>query len=545
MKKTAAFLFVVLVGFIGSAHDNDNKAFEISKNIDIFVSAYKELNANYVDELDPDSLMRVGLNAMVQSVDPYTRFIPAEEYDNYRYGITGRYGGVGVTVQKNNGQFVVYRTYDYGPAYRAGLRAGDVLLAVNDKVFGPEEPENSTSVLKGAPGTQVTLRIRRPGEKGERTLRFQREEIKVPNVPYASLLDNGTAYLALSTFTENAGDNLSKALRQLQADASVRSIVLDLRGNTGGLLNEAIQVANLFLPKNTSVTKLRGQNHDWDESYETNKQPVESEKPLAILIDHNSASASEIVAGAIQDHDRGVVVGTSSFGKGLVQNTFELSYNARLRVTTAKYYTPSGRCIQASRYRNGLPVAIPDSLRTYFRTDNGRQVLDGGGIQPDVSVTGHELAPIVRDLEKKYLLFDFVTEHLIGQPVPLDPQTFAVDDALFDRFTAFVRSRNYTFENATDASLRDLEAKAREEGLYDGLADELATLRKSYSADRQNDLQRQKESIKRLLAQEIIERHYPQKGRYLFGLRHDPQLTEALRILNDPAAYRRILNRKN
>jgi carboxyl-terminal processing protease len=544
MKKPAAFLFVVVAAFLGTALNNDNKAFEISKNIDIFVSAYKELNSNYVDELNPDSLMRVGLNAMVRSVDPYTQFIPAEEYDNYQYGITGRYGGVGVSVQKHKDRFVIVRAYDYGPAYRAGIRPGDVLLAVDDKVFGAEDSDNATSVLKGRPGTPVALRIQRAGEKGERTVRFLREEIKVPNVPYYTLLENGTAYVALSTFTEHAGDHIAMALRELEANDRVNSIVLDLRGNTGGLLNEALQVANLFLPKNVPITHLRSRNKEWDKTYEATKSPLEGNKPLALLMDAQSASASEIVAGAIQDHDRGVVVGGSSFGKGLVQNTFDLSYNTHLRITTAKYFTPSGRCIQAARYQNGRPVAIPDSLRTAFRTANGRTVFDGGGIQPDVPVEGPAVASLVRDLEQKKWVFDFVSQYLLAHPEKPDPERFTVGDAVFEEFAAFVRKNGYVFENSTDACLRDLEAKAREEGVYAALSDELAVLRKNYEADRQNDLVRHKASILRLLGQEIIERHYPQKGKYYFGLRQDPQLAEAVRILNDPAAYRRILSGK-
>lgn len=545
MKKVLAFVFVGLVGFLGMATNGggDNRAFEISKNIDIFVSTYQELNTYYVDDLNPDTLMRIGIDAMLESVDPYTQFIAAEELEHYQYGLTGRYAGLGVMIHKYNGKFVVVRPYDFGPAFRSGVRAGDVIVAINDKVLKPEDPENATNVLKGPPGTVINLRIRRPGENSDRTIRLYREEIKVPNVPYAVVLENGTAYLALTTFTEDASEHVAQALRDLEKNPSVRNIVLDLRGNGGGLLNEAVNVSNVFLNKDLPVTHLRGRTNDWDKTYKTTQMPVDASKPLAVLIDGNSASASEIVAGAIQDHDRGVVVGDRSFGKGLVQSTFSLSYNTRLRVTSAKYYTPSGRCIQAVRYKNGKPVGIPDSLRSAFRTQNGRLVYDGGGIQPDVSVTGRTLSKLARDVEEKHLIFDFVTQYLLSHPEKPDPATFLVGDPIFEEFVAFARKQNYAFENATDACLKDLEANARQEGVYENMAADLATLRKSYQADRQNDLLRHKEALKYLLGQEIIERHFPQKGKYLFGLRQDPQLAEALRVLNDPSAYQRILSR--
>lgn len=522
----------------------NNKFFEITKNLEIFTNMYKELNTYYVDDIDPDKIVKIGIDAMMESLDPYTVYIPEEDAASFRYQLTGKYGGVGVTVRKSTTDYILTEVYEGSPALRAGLRAGDVLLQIGDKKLSAKGNDDDTDGLKGAPGTEVSLKVRHANGK-EEVLKVIREEIKIPNIPYAAILDDGIAYINVSTFTEKVGLNVENTLRQLQDKGEVKSIVLDLRGNGGGLLNEAVNLVNVFVPKKQLVVETKGKIVDWDRSFRTLNPPLETEKPMVVLIDGNSASASEITAGALQDLDRAVLVGERSFGKGLVQNTRDVGYNAKIKLTTAKYYTPSGRCIQAVEYTDGKAKNLPDSLRQKFKTKNGRTVYDGGGITPDVSVAYQDEANfLLKGLTEQYILFDFASKYQATHPTIASPKEFRITDADYEDFIKYVNSRKYAYETESEKALKLLEEETKKENTGAEVANELATLRKQFDTDKKNDLSRYKTYIKSIIEREIVSRYYYEKGQIEAALRDDEGIKTAIQILKDPARYNKILTGK-
>ncbi|MEM9849472.1 MAG: S41 family peptidase, partial [Bacteroidota bacterium] len=429
--KVLALLFLVTAGIAATTISRNDKLFEIAKNIELFANLYREINTYYVDELEPAQLMKTGVDAMVNSLDPYTNYISESQIEGYRFITEGRYNGIGAESIKIGDFLTITELYEDQPADKAGLKVGDQIMAVDGKDARGKNAEAVEEILRGFPGTEVDLLIHRPGETGNRTITLVREEVKIKNVPYYSMLNEDIGYVALTTFTRAAGDNVADAVRDLQAESpDMKGVVLDLRSNGGGLLMEAVNVSNIFLPKNKLIVTTKGKVQEWDRSFSTLNTPVDEEIPLVVLINNRSASASEIVCGSIQDYDRGVLLGQRSYGKGLVQNHRDIGYNAKVKLTTAKYYIPSGRCIQAVEYENGEPVDIAEDKRTPFNTiNNGRVVYDGGGVKPDLVIDKDGSSNILKTLDRTHVVFDYVTQYCQGKS-----EMEAVDNIYFKDF---------------------------------------------------------------------------------------------------------------
>ncbi len=520
-----------------------NKYFEISKNLEIFANIYKELNTSYVDEIDPAKLMRTGVDAMLKSLDPYTNYISESEIAGFKLQVTGRYGGIGASIRKlkDRDYVVITEPYEGFPAEKAGLQAGDEIISIAGKSAKGKTTKEVSDILKGAPGDEVSITVRRPGTSKDFDVKLKRQEVKIPNVPYSGMLDDGTAYVALTTFTQRAGANVADAIEKLKKDNDVKSIVLDLRGNGGGLLKEAVNLSNVFVDKGEEVVTTRSRNVENDRSFRTLNKPLDLETPVAVLIDGSSASASEIVSGVIQDLDRGVLVGQESFGKGLVQNTRQVGYNSKLKLTTAKYYIPSGRCIQAVNYKDGKTSTIKDSLRTEFKTRNGRSVFDGAGVKPDVEVEIPEMSNVELALMRQNVIFDYATQYKLKNAEIAPASEYTFTDADFKDFEQFVAGRDLDYETSSEKELKQLEEKAKKENYYDAIKTDLEAMKQKIAADKKKDLQKNKATITRLIEREIVQRYYYQKGAVEVGLKGDPYIDAALKVLKDQQRYQSIL----
>ncbi|MCF8238361.1 MAG: S41 family peptidase [Saprospiraceae bacterium] len=522
---------------------DSDKYFEIIKNLEIFTNLYKELNAGYVDELDPARTMRTGIDAMLQALDPYTNYISESDIEGYRTLTEGRYNGIGAQVKKIGDLVTITQIYENSPALKAGLKTGDRILEVDGQDARNRSTEDLNNIMQGFPGTQVKMRINRPGENKPFTLTLTREEVDLPNVPYFGMVDDHIGYIVLTTFTQQAGNNIAKAYKDLRVqDPLIQGLILDLRDNGGGLLNEAVNICNIFVDRGELVVSTKGKIPEWDRSYKTTQHPLNTEIPLVILVNNHSASASEIVCGTIQDLDRGVVMGQLTYGKGLVQNTKEIGYNARLKLTTAKYYIPSGRCIQAINYKDGEPVHIPDDQRAKFKTRSGRPVLDGGGVKPDVVLEKPKDPALIHALLEQDMIFDYTTEFCLKHDSIAGPETFRFDD--WAGFTAFLQDRKFTYETASDKAIGALKEKAKEEGLDASLKAQITAIENNLGQYRDQSLGQHKEAILSLIEQEIIGRYYFNRGRKQLGLRNDPEIVAANQLLKDPERYRKILKGK-
>ncbi len=542
IKRSIKILGVGMIGFIALAtvpKDHD-RLFEISKNIEIFTNLYKEINTYYVDDLNPAKLMRIGIDAMLESLDPYTNYISESEIEGFRYITEGKYNGIGADFAKINGEVTLIAPYEDSPATKAGLKAGDVIIAIDGKEVAGKSSEDINKFMQGYPGTEVSLRIKRPGEGKERTLALTREEVNVENVPYSGMLDKDIGYIALTTFTRNAGRNVANALKDLQKEnPDLKGVVFDLRGNGGGLLAEAVNVSNVFINKNELVVTTKGKVIDWDRSFKTLNKPVDTDIPVAVLIDKGSASASEIVSGVIQDLDRGILVGQRSYGKGLVQNTKDIGYNSKVKMTIAKYYVPSGRCIQGVEYADGTPVNIPDSLRTPFKTKNGRVVLDGGGVKPDVYLDKGESAKVISSLNSKHLIFDYVTQYCQNKETIDAVETFKFSD--FENFIAYLDKKNFSYNTNTEKALKKLKAASEKEEYDEALAGEFKDIEEKIKEAKKKDMYRFQKEISDQIEKEIVSRYYFQKGKIQIGLRNDVEIKEAITVLNDSGKYDTLL----
>ncbi len=541
-KKIVLLVAVMMSGVFFISTDY-NKYFEISKNLEIFANMYKELNTAYVDEIDPAKLMRTGIDAMLESLDPYTNYISEAEMEGFKLQITGKYGGIGAGIRKTKERdyVVITEPYEGFPAHKAGLQAGDMIISIAGKSAKDKTTKEVSNILKGAPGDEVTFTVRRPGTPKDFEVTVTREEVKIPNVPYSGMIDDETAYITLTTFSERAGKNVADALQKLQKDNEVKSVILDLRGNGGGLLKEAVNLSNVFIDKGEEVVTTRSRSVENDRSFRTLNKPMDLEVPLVVLIDASSASASEIVSGVMQDLDRGILIGQESFGKGLVQNTREVGYGSKLKLTTAKYYIPSGRCIQAVNYKDGKSTTIKDSLRTEFKTRNGRSVFDGAGVKPDIEVEIEELSNIARTLVRKNIIFDYATEYKQrnAEIAPAKAYTFSETD--FKDFERFLNERDHSYDTASEKELKQLEEKAKKENYYDAIKTDLEAMTRKIDADKKKDLYKHKKQITHLLEQEIIKRYYFQKGSIEADLDDDPYIEAALKVLKDPNRYKSIL----
>ncbi len=520
-----------------------NKYFEIIKNLEIFANLYKELNNGYVDDLDPARTMRTGIDAMLGALDPYTNYISESDIEGYRSLSEGRYRGIGAQVKKMGEYVTIMQVYENSPALKAGLKAGDRLIEVDGQNARNRSTEDLNYIMQGSPGTKVKLRIERPGDKKPFVLELIREEVDVPNVPFSGMLSDHVGYVSLTTFTQQAGANISQAFMDLKAkDPELRGLIIDLRDNGGGLLHEAVNICNIFIPKGELVVSTKGKVPETDKNYKTTNTPVDVKIPLVILVNNRSASASEIVSGTIQDLDRGVVMGQLTYGKGLVQNTKEIGYNARLKLTTAKYYIPSGRCIQAVRYKNGEPAHVSDSERAKFKTRNGREVLDGGGVKPDVVLPAPAANALIKALDDQNILFDYVTEYCLRFDSIAGPERYQFDE--WDGFVKYIEGRKFSYKTSSEEAIDKLKAEAEKENVSSTLQASIIAMESQLLAFRQQSLADNKRDIIRLIEEQIIGRYYFDKGRKQLGLRNDPEISEAVKLLIDPVRYGNILSGK-
>lgn len=537
-KLALAALALLAVGLFSFKKLDNGKYFEIAKNLEIFAQAYKELNHSYVDELDPGQLMRRGMDAMLEGLDPFTNYISETDIEGYRYLTEGKYNGLGAQSKKMGDWVVITEIYENSPAHKAGLKVGDAITTVDGQSAKGRTEQQVEEFVRGFPGTEVDLGIRRPGEAKDLKITLKRDEVTIPNVPHSGLVDAGIGYVNLTTFTRDAGDNVANAILDMKKKSpGMKGIILDLRDNGGGLLTEGVNTANVFLPKGEFIVSTKGKVPEWDRSFKTLNQPVDLDIPLVVLIDHMSASASEIVCGSIQDLDRGVLMGQLSYGKGLVQNTKDVGFNAKIKLTTAKYYIPSGRCIQAVRYKDGEPVHIPDSERAQFRTRGGRTVLDGGGVKPDVELPLDTATGVVRALLDQYVIFDYVTQWVVKNAKPDSIETFEFRD--WDGFSQFVAGKNFDYETRSEQKLKELKDLAAKEGYP--LTAEIAGVESKIKAEKKAELAKNKARIVREIEQEIIGRYFFQRGKVRKSLKNDPEVEAAVKLLNDPARYKKIL----
>lgn len=538
LKITALVVITVLGMSTTMGGPKSDKYFEMIKNIEIFTNLYKEINTYYVDEVDPGKLMRIGLDAMMESLDPYTNYISESDIEGYRYLTEGKYNGIGARSKKMGDYITITELYKDQPADKAGLRPGDQIMEIDGNDTKGKTGDAINALLRGFPGTTVNLKVRRPGVEAPIQLTLTRGEVEVPNVPYYGMVSNDIGYISLTTFTRNAGRNVADALKALKKDnPALKGVIFDLRDNGGGLLNEAVNISNIFIPKGQVVVKTKGKVKDWDMSFRTTSTPVDTEIPLVVLINNRSASASEIVSGVMQDYDRGVLLGQRSYGKGLVQNTKDIGYNAKLKLTTAKYYIPSERCIQSVEYEDGEPVDIPDERRSKFKTQNGRTVLDGGGVKPDVTVKKPSDAGVIKSLIDQNLIFDFVTNFCLqNDSIP------GVDDFQFtdvDAFLGFLEQRNFQYKTQSEVLIDKLENVSSDEG-YE-IEQALKDLEGKVKAAKKNEILRYKDEITNLIEKEIASRYYYQRGKIQMGLRNDQEIDEAIKVINDTKRYNQLL----
>jgi carboxyl-terminal processing protease len=539
---TVALVSVLSVAFLGSQESRD---FRIGKNLDIFYSLFRELNTFYVDEIDPDKVIKSGIDNMLKTLDPYTVYIPESEMDDFNFMTTGKYGGIGCQVRNNGDYAIVTEIYRGFPADQAGIKSGDIIKKVDGNSLKGLGTDRVSDRLKGDPGTEISLTIERDGKENE--YKIKRARIAVPPVPYYGIIDSTTGYIRFTNFTQNCVVEVKKAVVALRSK-NPTSIILDIRSNPGGLLTEAVELVNLFVGPGNDVVRTKGKVKQFDSEYKTNDQAVDEKIPIAVIINSGSASASEIVAGAIQDLDRGVIVGQRSYGKGLVQITRPLSYNTQLKVTTAKYYIPSGRCIQALDFshpnEDGSVGYIPDSLISEFKTKGGRTVKDGGGIAPDVEVVPETLSQLATELYLRNYIFDYATSYYWAHPQIKTPDQFKFTDKDFADFTKFLADRKFNYRTETEEIFSELVTTARREKYYEMHKDLFTSLEKDITHDLSEDLQNFKSEISELIEDEIIGRYFYQEGAIEWSLRKDDQVRKAVEILNNKGLYTNILSGK-
>jgi carboxyl-terminal processing protease len=533
---------LVLGGIVAFQAKND-RLFAIAKSIDIFASLIRELDTYYVDQIDPEQLLTVGIQAMLEELDPYTEYIPEEESDDFRMLTTGEYAGVGALIGNRGEGNIVIMPYTGFPAQNGGMRIGDLLLKVDSISVLKKTTSEVSELLKGPANTGVTVTVKR----GEDTLRFSlnRKKISLKNVPFYGKLDEKTGYIKLSDFTTNASAEVRNALVSLKAQGATQ-LVLDLRDNPGGLINEAVEIVNLFIPKGREVVKTIGKLQQVNYTYKTTKTPVDTKIEIIVLINERSASAAEIVAGALQDYDRAVLLGQKSFGKGLVQTTLPLSFNSQIKVTTAKYYIPSGRCIQAIDYaksrEDGSAGTVPDSLRKAFKTANGRVVLDGAGIEPDEKVTEKGYAPISYTLVAGNHVFDYATTYFYKHPTLASPSAYQVTEEVYADFKKFLEGKEYDYTTYSEKSVQDMEKYLAKESYFDEVKDQLEQIKSRVNHSKENDLDTHQKEIKKILSEEIVSRYYFQEGMIEAGLQGDPVIELAKEYFATPTRMAKALS---
>ena len=521
----------------------DSHNFQVSKNLDVFNSVYKELDMFYVDTIDPQKVIRAGIDAMLEEIDPYTEYYPEDDLDEFKQMITGKYAGIGSIIRyyKKRDRVVIFEPYENTPAAEAGLKAGDIILEIDGKDVKGLMTDKVSEMLRGEAATTFVLKVERPGEEAPREFKITRRNIQTPSVPYYGILPNGsTGYIQLTSFTDNCARDVRRAVIELK-EQGAKELVLDLRSNGGGSLKEAVEIVNMFVPKGLEIISTKGKLRQACHVYKSTREPLDLEIPLAVLVDGASASASEIVAGSLQDLDRAVIVGMRTYGKGLVQVPRDLPYNGQLKVTTSKYYIPSGRCIQALDYQHrdasGRAVRTPDSLTNVFYTAAGREVRDGGGIRPDVEVKVEEESNLLYYLLNDDVLLDYGTDYARAHETIAPPQEFALTDEDYATFKKMVLESGFKYDRQSEGALKKLKEIAEFEGYLEGAKAEFEALKKKLQHNLEADLDRQKEDIKPLIEAEIVKRYYYQRGVIIQQLKKDPDLDKALEVLGDSASY--------
>ena len=529
------FLFFVLLFYpIVSFSQEKQNNFEISKSIDIYNNVLRNLNMNYVDEINPAELNETAINAMLRDLDPYTVFIPESEIEDVRILTMGEYGGIGAIIQYYDDNVHISEPYENFPAHKAGLLPGDAILEINGVNTEKKSVSEVSELLKGQPGSKLTLKIRRDGEKDIITKTLTREKIKIDNIPYYTVLEGGVAYIILNQFTKDAAKELKEAFLEMKSQNELKGVIIDLRGNGGGLLNEAVDIVNIFVPKNKLVVYTKGKTPEQNKNYYTKHEADDTEIPLAILVNESSASASEIVSGSIQDFDRGVIVGQRTFGKGLVQNILPMSYNTQMKVTIAKYYIPSKRCIQEIDYSKKTKndtLAKNDTLGPEFRTANGRIVYEGHGIQPDVKVEPEMLTTITAHLYAQNMIFKYANKFYREHKTIAKPDEFEITDDIYDDFIKYVESQDFKYVSESEKDFEELVKTAKLEGYYDNIKNQLDVLESELKTHKDNDLISNRKEISEILKMEIVGRYYFQKGKIISTLKDDVELKRAVEIL--------------
>ena len=537
---------VVLCGamLVPAKAQND---FEIAKNVDIFITVMRELNAKYADEITPGDLTETAIKAMLESLDPYTVYYPENKIEDVKMMTAGQYGGIGALIQQRDKQVIISELYEGWPAQKSGLLAGDVILKIDGKSTEGKSSSDVSAILKGQPGSTLAVEVFRPTQNKKLSFSIKREEVKLPNLPYYGMLDSEIGYIKLDQFTENAGKEVKDAFLDLKKQGMTK-LVFDLRNNGGGLLQEAVKIMNIFVDQGTTIVTTKGKIKEQNNTFRTPVAVTDKEIPVVVLVNENSASASEIVSGSFQDLDRGVIVGKKTFGKGLVQNVVPLSYNSTMKITVSKYYIPSGRCVQNIDYfgkdSTNKPVHIPDSLAVAFKTKNGRTVYDKGGVEPDVTTPDVEASNVLVSLVLNNLIFDFANQYHANHSEIPPAAEFTVDDNLYNEFVNFLKNKDYQYKTETEYVLDDMKEAAEADHYWEKIESLCNAISEKIKQEKASDLQTYKKEIAEYLASEIAVRYYYQKGRICSQLAIDPDIATATEILNDNARYRTILKMK-
>lgn len=546
-KKLILGTSALLVAGGLTAFTRDDRFFEIARNLDIYATMFKELNMYYVDEVNPNRMVKTSIDAMLKSLDPYTNFYAEDDIEDYMTMTTGRYNGIGAVIGDRQGRNIVMMLYEGTPAEKSGLQIGDEILKIDGVDIKARQDADPGKLLRGQTGTAVKLTVKRYGQKAPIDLQVQRDVVKVTNVPYYGMLSDEVGYIDLKDFMAAAGREVKAAYQDLKGKG-MKKLVLDLRENPGGLLDQAIDISNVFIPKGSEVVTTKGKVTEWNKSYSAMAPALDTEMPIVVLTNNHSASAAEIVSGVIQDYDRGVLIGQRTYGKGLVQTTRPLSFGTRMKITTAKYYIPSGRCIQAIDYshRNadGSVGKIADSLRTAFKTRAGRVVYDGGGVTPDIQTEAQTPTPIAQSLTSKGHIFDYAVKYKSEHPTIKPAREFSLTDAEYQEFVKWVSDKEYDYTTQVEKDLGVLEASAKKEKYFDQIQDQLKALKSKMSHSKDADMKTFQTEIRTLLNEEIASHYYLQKGLKEASFATDPDIKAALDLFKDMNRYNGILKKK-